>query len=256
EHGAQASCQAIVNVVDQTPPVITCPAPIVVTCADAGGAAVEFDVPVSDSCSEVAVTCWTIADPPVEVYSGTVFPVGDTIVSCVAADSAGNASVCEFTITVEANDPTIETISAPATVSVCENVPFAVTVDGSASTIQWSFGDGTVLDPLPIETGQNVTHSYSHDGVYLAKATVYSSCGGSVTATIAIVVEDVGLEIAAGAAVFKAGSKKRIGHLVLALLRHPFTHQVDGLFTISHPDLGNFTSLCINWLVMTSGGDI
>ena len=90
--GASNSCNALVTVVDATPPTIACPAPITVEFQDEHGAVVSFVVTASDTCSSVNLT--------VTPASGSVFPIGDTPVQAVATDAAGNSSGCASTVTV------------------------------------------------------------------------------------------------------------------------------------------------------------
>jgi hypothetical protein len=78
---------------DEAPPVIQCPADIVVeTLSDS--AVVNFTVTATDDCDPNPLIVCT---PP----SGSVFESGDTIVSCTATDTAGRESACSFKITVE-----------------------------------------------------------------------------------------------------------------------------------------------------------
>ncbi len=83
---------------DETAPVISCVADTTIACAGEDGAVVEFDVTASDDCDpSPQVTC----DPA----SGSTFPPGQTLVTCTAVDSSGNASTCMFTVSVEAAQP-------------------------------------------------------------------------------------------------------------------------------------------------------
>ncbi len=87
-----------VNVVDTTPPTISCPANITVTLplnTSATSMPVNFTVGASDSCGGVTVT----STPA----SGSSFPVGTTTVNSTATDAAGNTSSCSFTVTVRYN---------------------------------------------------------------------------------------------------------------------------------------------------------
>ena len=90
------SCAATITVVDDSAPYLLCSGDIVVG-TDSGecGAAVDYEEPeASDNCdADVEVSC----DPP----SGSMFPVGETVVICTAVDDAGNAASCSFTVTVE-----------------------------------------------------------------------------------------------------------------------------------------------------------
>jgi hypothetical protein len=80
---------------DHTAPQITCPADIVISCAGTNGAAANFTVTAKDNCpAPVNVTC----TPP----SGSLFPLGDTTVNCVAVDACGNTATCSFHVLVSA----------------------------------------------------------------------------------------------------------------------------------------------------------
>lgn len=98
--GNSAECSFTVSVVDNTPPVIVCPSDTTLECAGDGGTMLEFEVTASDICDETpTVEC----DPP----SGSVFPLGQTVVTCTATDAAGNSSQCTFTVTVEDTTPPV-----------------------------------------------------------------------------------------------------------------------------------------------------
>ena len=78
---------------DNTPPQITCPADVVVGCADTNGAVANFTVTATDNCTgPVNITC----TPP----SGSLFPMGETTVKCTAIDACGNTNACSFKVTV------------------------------------------------------------------------------------------------------------------------------------------------------------
>ena len=67
------------------------------------GSTVVFMVNASDIVDGVInATCWieTNADP-VEVNSGDLFEVGDTLVTCNTSDDAGNTAMCGFNVTVK-----------------------------------------------------------------------------------------------------------------------------------------------------------
>jgi uncharacterized repeat protein (TIGR01451 family) len=85
-----------VNVVDTTPPTINCPANITVTLplhSTAVSMPVSYTVTASDSCSSNV----NVTSSPA---SGSIFPVGTTVVNATATDAAGNTSSCSFTVTV------------------------------------------------------------------------------------------------------------------------------------------------------------
>jgi len=97
--GNVSTCTFNVTVKDTEPPMIACPADVVVN-NDPGrcGAVVNYPAPVaSDNCPGVSVVC----NPP----AGTFFPIGTTTVTCKATDASGNVSTCAFDVTVEDRTP-------------------------------------------------------------------------------------------------------------------------------------------------------
>jgi hypothetical protein len=86
-------CTFTVTVLDTQPPQITCPADKVVVATSPKGAQVYYSPSATDNCDpNVTVEC----TPP----SGSFFPLGETVVVCVAKDTAGNSSACAFNVTV------------------------------------------------------------------------------------------------------------------------------------------------------------
>ncbi|HEX6886091.1 MAG TPA: HYR domain-containing protein [Planctomycetota bacterium] len=81
---------------DTTPPVLECPAGVVVLdrLGSPAGESVTFTVTATD---DVDPTPSVVCVPP----SGTHFPRGTTLVQCTATDAAGNTSQCSFPVTVE-----------------------------------------------------------------------------------------------------------------------------------------------------------
>ncbi|HEX7175331.1 MAG TPA: PxKF domain-containing protein [Pyrinomonadaceae bacterium] len=98
--GGTDSDDVIVNIVDTTDPIISCPANVVVMLppnSSATSMAVDYPaVTAMDSCSSSV----TVESSPA---SGSVFPVGTTTVNATATDDAGNDSACSFTVTVNYN---------------------------------------------------------------------------------------------------------------------------------------------------------
>ncbi len=107
--GNGASVSQIVTVKDTKVPTLSTPSNIAVT-NDAGvcGASVTFLAMATDNCSSVAITYSSA--------SGSVFPVGTTVVTVTAKDLSGNTTIGSFNIKVTDNEK--PTISAPANVSV------------------------------------------------------------------------------------------------------------------------------------------
>jgi len=94
-HGNTGSATQVVTVVDNTPPVISCPASITIEPTCPSGAIATYSTPTAtDNCAVQSVT--RTAGPA----SGSVFPVGTTTVTHTATDIYGNQSSCSFTVTV------------------------------------------------------------------------------------------------------------------------------------------------------------
>jgi glucose/arabinose dehydrogenase len=95
--GNASTCTFTVTVNDTEPPVIACPADVVLqTYPGQCGAVVNYLAPVvSDNCDPNPVV---VCEPP----SGSFFPIGTTTVTCTATDASGNGSSCAFEVTVEA----------------------------------------------------------------------------------------------------------------------------------------------------------
>src|SRR5207248_5141021 len=89
-----ASSTQTITVIDNTKPVISCPANITMTVSlGSNNAAVSYSSPTaSDNCGVPTVNC--------SKASGSSFPLGTTSVSCTATDSSNNAGACAFTVTV------------------------------------------------------------------------------------------------------------------------------------------------------------
>jgi uncharacterized repeat protein (TIGR01451 family) len=116
--GANSStCNFMVTVVDNEPPVANCPANISVN-SNAGAdalagdcqAKVNYVIPAaSDNCPGATTVCVPA--------SGSFFPVGTTTVTCTATDVGLNASApCTFTVTVVDNEPPVA--NCPANIMV------------------------------------------------------------------------------------------------------------------------------------------
>ena len=107
--GNSASVSFLVTVADQSPPNIEWPADIAVTTSDDTGAIGELNKLVAYDAvdGEVAVMC--------DVESGAFFPVGTTLVTCLAQDSSGlQALPVTFNITVDYLAETEEPTEAPS----------------------------------------------------------------------------------------------------------------------------------------------
>jgi large repetitive protein len=92
-NGRMQTCTSTVTVQrDSTPPVLNCPQQITVFREFIDSAYVDYGVTATDNSGFVTL----FFDPAI----GTIFPLGDTPVTCTAVDRFGNTSTCTFTVTV------------------------------------------------------------------------------------------------------------------------------------------------------------
>jgi uncharacterized repeat protein (TIGR01451 family) len=96
-HNTTTSPPVTFTVRDVTPPVISCPANVVAVLPlnnTATSMAVSYPaVTATDSCAASV----NVTSSPA---SGSVFPMGTTVVNATATDASGNTSSCSFTVTV------------------------------------------------------------------------------------------------------------------------------------------------------------
>jgi Ca2+-binding RTX toxin-like protein len=108
---------------DTTPPTLTVPGEITVEATSPDGAVVRFEVTAEDNVDGTATleedgTTVTQDDVGGDITisciprSGSVFPIGRTIVECTATDEAGNTGRASFTVTVNP----ITCLGVPATI--------------------------------------------------------------------------------------------------------------------------------------------
>ncbi len=137
--GLTASCSFTVTVEDTEPPVVNCPADMVVRAPEGQcDRVVNFTVSATDNCPGVsAVVC----NPP----SGSVFANGAITVNCSATDAGALSGSCSFTVTVFDREPPQITF-CPADITVeCDTPLTPVNTGGSATATD-------TCDPAPVLT--------------------------------------------------------------------------------------------------------
>src|SRR5262249_37422408 len=139
------TCSFTVTVLDQQPPMIECPANIIVNPQPGQSTAqVEFSPTASDNCPGVAVNC--------SPASGSTFPAGTTTVNCTAKDASGNEAKCSFTLTVNPSLP--PTPLSNQDIAGGGNASFSTVASGSGPfTYVWKH-DGHML---PGQSGSTLT---------------------------------------------------------------------------------------------------
>jgi uncharacterized repeat protein (TIGR01451 family) len=94
-HGNTGSATQTVTVIDNTAPLISCPASITIEPTCPTGAIATYTAPVGTDNCPGATTSRTAG-----LASGSVFPIGATTVTFTVNDAHGNSASCSFTVTV------------------------------------------------------------------------------------------------------------------------------------------------------------
>ncbi|GAB5398577.1 MAG: hypothetical protein Aureis2KO_01620 [Aureisphaera sp.] len=178
-NGNSSNCVAVVTVIDNVSPTISCPADVV-TGTDPGlcSAQVVFsDAIAGDECG-IASVVQTAGLP-----SGSDFPVGVNTIEFTATDVNGNTTTCSFTITVsDDEDP----------VAVCQDITIQLDEFGDA-TITAADVSGVSTDNCGVaSTSIDMdTFDCSNVGNNVVTLTVTDVNGNSSTCTAIVTVEDV-----------------------------------------------------------------
>jgi HYR domain/Secretion system C-terminal sorting domain len=177
--GNFAECTQIITVNDQTPPVLTCPAPVTVSCASAVPApSIAAVTGVSDNCGGT-VTVTHVGD----VISNQTCANRYTITRTYrATDVCGNFAECTQIITV--NDQTAPVITCPANVTVTAVGTCTVPVSYAAATATDNCG-GAVTITYSRASGSTFTV-----GTNVVTVTATDVCGNSSTCTFNVIVLD------------------------------------------------------------------
>lgn len=109
--------------VDTTPPVITTPGALAIEANGPAGSKVTYSVTASDG--GVALLPGAVSCAPA---SGSLFPLGETTVTCQAADAIGNVGSESFVVTVaDTTAPTLNaadaTFAATSAAGISRNAP-------------------------------------------------------------------------------------------------------------------------------------
>ncbi|HEY0279303.1 MAG TPA: PKD domain-containing protein [Solirubrobacterales bacterium] len=118
-----------------------------------------------------------------------VDPAGDATALWVHEVEAGPFAAETVAIQVasyDATPPQLRALSIPATGTVGQSLPFAVTPFdvSSPAQVSWVFGDGSSA------IGDSATHTYSAAGTYEVKVTGTDAAGNASTASGTVVVGD------------------------------------------------------------------
>jgi hypothetical protein len=153
----------MVNVEDSTPPTINAPADFEVNTDYAEGISVEFDVTATDLIGlSSPASC--------NMESGSMFPLGESVITCTATDTSGNTGIASFKIKV------VTDIEPPVI-----NVPSDITVDAtSQSGASVEYPTVTATDPFGIMEGPTCdrpSNAFFQVGTTIVKCTAKNNNG-------------------------------------------------------------------------------
>ncbi|MBN2505095.1 MAG: HYR domain-containing protein [Verrucomicrobia bacterium] len=155
---------------------LACPADLSVECQAPEGTAAGFEVAASTTCgTTIVVTCVPA--------SGSLFPLGETTVTCAAVDDLGNSNSCSFNVMVR--DTTAPQLQCPGIVLMpCETaegtrIVFTATATDNDETdleVQCDPPSGTLF-PVGTNTVDCFTMDSSHNsGVCTFQVVVTGGC--------------------------------------------------------------------------------
>ena len=172
-----ATCIQIITIVDQTPPVASCPADISVdTDLNQCSAVVDYSIEGTDSCGGVTITQTS------GLVSGSMFPIGDTVNTFEIQDECGNLSECSFVVTVVNNN------DAQA---ICQDITIALDAMGMASITPSDINGGTVvLCETPDITIDVDTFTCDNIGPNNVTLSVVDAAGNISSCVAIVTVED------------------------------------------------------------------
>ena len=175
EAGNTSTCEQLVTVSDDVPPVISCPENIT-QAADPGlcEASISFEATATDNCGYSIL--YSVDGIP--ITASHTFALGTTNVDVTATDPAGNADVCSFTVTVTNTAPVIHSVIPDAAlIPVNSLVNLTIAFSDNENNIT-----GTAIDwgDETITTIANLSHTYSETGVFPVVLTLTDACGETV----------------------------------------------------------------------------
>ncbi|MCC6459239.1 MAG: HYR domain-containing protein [Saprospiraceae bacterium] len=177
--GNTASCSFSITVIDQAAPVLdTCPADITMaSLQNSCGANVSWTAPgATDDCSpNVAVSS---SNP-----SGSLFPIGPTVVVYTATDGSNNSSTCSFTVTV-----------SESVAPVISNCPLGFVFDMPPTqcdtVVTWTVPTATDNCGLDTLISSDLPGTVFSIGIHTVTYTAIDDSGNSSTCAFLVAVND------------------------------------------------------------------
>lgn len=171
-----------VTVVDTTAPTLVVPRDMTVEAPSADGIAVSFDATATDLVSgSVSATC--------SPASGSVFPVGNTAVTCTATDAAGNTATEGFTVTVTTpNTPPPPALNLPDDITAEAEGPGGAVVTFTVTTSNGGSNGGDDENGRP--TGSSVTCAPASGSLFPVGTTTVTCTSGALSGSFLVHVVD------------------------------------------------------------------
>ncbi len=161
-------------------PIISCPADVMAdTDPTQCGAVVNFADAIAIDPDGGPVTVMQTMGP----VSGSVFPVGDTIVQFTATDDQGDMSMCQFTITVTDNE---------APIAMCQDITLEVDPGtGMVSIVPADVDNGSTDNCGIVDYSIDIdTFTCADVGPNTVTLTVTDAEGNSSSCTATVTIED------------------------------------------------------------------
>ncbi|MBA6154723.1 HYR domain-containing protein, partial [Gelidibacter maritimus] len=181
--GLTATCEQVITVVDDTPPVITCPTPLASydTDQDQCHSTLSFTATATDNCTGSPTISYEIGGTAISFPYN--FPVGPTTVDVVAEDGDGLVSTCSFVVNVEDNQ---------APIALCQPLTVTLNSSGNATITPESLNNGS-----SDACGGTLTYAASQTsftcadiGTNNVTLTVTDASGNSSTCNTTVTVND------------------------------------------------------------------
>lgn len=132
---------------DNVPPLLLIPSDMVIEIIDPKNSRVEYSVKAIDDVDGVLESFCTPS-------SGSMFPIGDTIVTCQDVDDAGNSVQKSFTITISLNP---QSVIIPSWIKDVASFWCSDTIDDASfvEAVQYLIENNVIHIPLKINNSDN-----------------------------------------------------------------------------------------------------
>jgi gliding motility-associated-like protein len=175
-----AQCSFTVTVNDSQLPTIACPADINVS-NDLGvcGATINYVTPVGNDNCPGSITTMTAG-----LATGSVFPIGTTLVTYEVVDASSNSASCSFNVTV--NDTENPTIVCPADIIVANDVGLC----GASITYVAPIGVDNCLGSVTSLTAGQVSGTVFNVGTTVVTFEVIDASANNAACSFNVTVND------------------------------------------------------------------